>query len=252
MTAKPPSNTQDDALAWFVRLNSGEATPADRKAFDTWLGASADHQEAYAALSDIWTTLDKVPDPRGVTVMTRRAVVTRRFVLGAGLAAAGVAGFAYLDGMTLENIATGLNADFRTGTGQIEPLTLPDGAEFLLDAMTGIKGSGRQYELLQGRVQASVPRSDTPLELVCEGCLVQGQDSQFTLHKRRNDIVVAVSKGSVIVGTPNKTLTLPAKHRVVFKAPKPVTCHRFKRRSGNRLDSRKTNLQRPAIRGCDG
>jgi len=55
---------RDQALAWFVRMNSGDATQADAARFSAWLGEDPRHRREYDRLGGIWSDLDVLPDPR--------------------------------------------------------------------------------------------------------------------------------------------------------------------------------------------
>lgn len=55
---------KDEALAWFVRVNSGDAGDAELRAHRRWLAASDDNRAEYERISGIWSDFDKVADPR--------------------------------------------------------------------------------------------------------------------------------------------------------------------------------------------
>ncbi|MDQ2106509.1 FecR/PupR family sigma factor regulator, partial [Azospirillum isscasi] len=59
-----PETPRDAALAWFVRMESGDADAADRRAFSAWLAQDPAHRREYDRLAGLWGDLDRVADPR--------------------------------------------------------------------------------------------------------------------------------------------------------------------------------------------
>ncbi|CCD02544.1 protein of unknown function (plasmid) [Azospirillum baldaniorum] len=89
-----PDTPRDAALAWFVRMESGDADAADRRAFHAWLAQDPAHRREYDRLAGLWGDLDRVPDPR----KERRAAPTRRRFLALGAVGGAAACAAALGG----------------------------------------------------------------------------------------------------------------------------------------------------------
>ena len=51
----------DQALNWFVKLNSPDVTDGERMAFNRWLGLDPQHRRCFAAVLRLWQRLG--PDP---------------------------------------------------------------------------------------------------------------------------------------------------------------------------------------------
>src|SRR5262249_28317327 len=95
--AKPQEELalEREAIAWVRRLTSGEATAADAEALRAWRDQGAAHGAAFVAASRLWRDLEpvagKVRSERvapAVAASSARGTVSRRIVVGGGLAAA--------------------------------------------------------------------------------------------------------------------------------------------------------------------
>lgn len=49
----------DQALRWFVRLRSGDATGADQRQFQSWVMSSLSHQREFEKISRLWVDIDE-------------------------------------------------------------------------------------------------------------------------------------------------------------------------------------------------
>ena len=137
----------DQAIEWLVRLHSGDATAADFAAFAAWRGQSDDHiravRDAEALLGGVdetsaaqnWTGAEPV-SPNRLAMPSRRSrpvqsgpravFATRRAVIAmASLCAVLV--LTIVGGIQGTGILGRWNADYSTGIGQFETVTLPDG-----------------------------------------------------------------------------------------------------------------------------
>jgi len=199
------ASPRDAALAWFVRLQSGDAGPADRAAFADWLAQDPAHRREYEALGGLWADLDGVPDPRRRARPPSRssAPTRRRILMGGGAAlAAGVAGLA----VTTDAWRGGV----RTGTGERRSLALDDGSVVELDAGSALRveftNQERRLRLTEGRAQFVVARDpDRPFVVACVNGRVEALGTVFVVHRHPDSVVVAVEAGSValsVAGAP--------------------------------------------------
>lgn len=207
----PTESPREEALAWFVRLNSGDATDDDRSRFDTWLHAGEANRAAYNRLKVIWSDLDHVPDPRIRRV--RPAMLSRRAALAGATGIAASAALIAGTGATFDGLEDILSGDYRTGTGERETITTPDGSTIELDAGTVISlefdAEIRRLRLLCGRAVFTVaPDTERPFEVTCGGGTVRALGTVFAVHKRRIDTAVAVKESAVTVslGSPRTTI----------------------------------------------
>ena len=128
------------AIDWLVVMRSGEATPADARAFDRWLQGDARHRQAWQQLAG---PVDRLfgsarspgqADAIGTALHdSARRAAHRRQVLRGALAFGGVAAGAGLladRSWPLQDLV----ADLRTGTGERRAFALADGSRLLLNA----------------------------------------------------------------------------------------------------------------------
>ncbi|NIZ02782.1 FecR family protein [Thalassospira lucentensis] len=139
----------DQAIEWLVRLHSGDATPAEYAAFDAWRSQSDDHQRAAVDAETLLGAVDetnvaknwagaraKFASPnhlampsrgrRPVNSRPRAAIATRRTVIAMASLCA-VLALMIVGGIQGTGILDRWNADYSTGIGQFETVTLPDG-----------------------------------------------------------------------------------------------------------------------------
>lgn len=142
------------AADWFTRLHGGPATAAEQARWRRWYDAHEDHARAWAHLQSITGALPGL-NAGGLgyrTLHSAPASASRRRALGmlAGVGTAVGAGW----------LATGtpqwqqLAADYRSGTGERQRYTLPDGTELLLGAQSAVAlrftATERRVQLLRG------------------------------------------------------------------------------------------------------
>ncbi|MDI4665503.1 FecR family protein [Xanthobacter autotrophicus] len=208
--------TRDAALAWFVKVRSGEATPADLADFQRWITADTEHRRAYEKLEVLWADLDHLGDPRHGEVChgeachgearnavvplhpAGRAVSRRGLFLGAAGAAAAVAA----------GVAIGLpgwfDGDFRTGVGEQRQLNLADGSRVELDADSALSlqftPQARQLSLLRGRAFFDVaPDPARPFSVTAADGVTTAAGTQFSVHRWSKEVTVTVSQNAVAI-----------------------------------------------------
>ncbi|MGP5355437.1 FecR family protein [Pseudomonas helleri] len=169
---------KDEALAWFVRVNSGDAGDAELRAHRRWLAASDDNRAEYERISGIWSDFDKVADPRLPLTMRKpplgRRPGRRAFLAGGLATAAGLAAVTAINGLP-----AGFLADYSTGTGEQRSLTLADGSTVNLDADTALvvkfNDRERRLLLLSGRAFFAVAKdAHRPFVVEAASCTAPG------------------------------------------------------------------------------
>ena len=165
-------NATEQAIDWFVRLDSGDASTSDRLAFDAWLAQSTLHSQAWAALQQrlsgsVETAFAQLRQhgshnsALGVQALVAPVPKTarRRQMLRGGLATLLVG---TVTGWLVNRhipLAT-LSADLRTSTAERSRHLLPDGSEITLDARSAVdiayNASQRLLHLRQGALMVHV------------------------------------------------------------------------------------------------
>lgn len=201
-----PEERQEQALSWFVRMNSGEASASDRRDFAVWLAGCSENGVEYTRLQRMWSDLDharisSVPPKTGGDRVYKG--FSRRQVLGAGAALAAVGAAAWVGG-----VSDYLFSDQFTGTAEIRELTLADGTHVTLDADSALSvdysESRRRLSLHRGRAYFDVARDETrPFSVAALGGSVTALGTQFVVQIWEDLVTASVQESAVSVVAPN-------------------------------------------------
>ncbi len=189
----PLSASREEALAWFVRLNSGDATAEQRAAFRRWLAADPQHRAEFEKLAAMWGKFESVPDPRRVS--RRRALKTGAVVIGS----ASLLGLSYRNGL-LDRLIS----DYATGTGEFRTVAFADGSQAELDADTALSvdysPQRRRIKLLRGRALFTVVAdAGRPFRIDALNGITEALGTQFVVHRTDDQVIVTVVEHAVTV-----------------------------------------------------
>lgn len=204
MTMDLQPTARDQALVWFVRINSGEASAADRAAFEAWLAADPTHGREIDVLAGLWADLGRIPDPRPRAASRIRApLFGRRQMLAGGLAVAGLGGVIAMTGLP-----PALTSDIRTGTGELRTVTLADGTRVDLDAGSALSlafsEEVREVSLDRGRALFTVAKDAArPFRVTAGPGRNTALGTQFVVHRWADEVTVAVTESVVSVAAPS-------------------------------------------------
>lgn len=187
---------EEQAALWVARLQSSDATPADRAACARWCAADPDHQRAYAAFQDLWSRMAAIPEPPR---RAPRAAKAAALLLCAGLVLAG------------PRLWLHLRADAIAPTGQILHLALPDGSRLDLDSGSAVAldfdGGRRNVHVLRGTVFAEVrPDPAHPFTVTAGPITARALGTRYATSAEG----VTVTQGRVEARTPQGALLLQA------------------------------------------
>jgi transmembrane sensor len=194
----------DQALDWMLQV---AARPADRALLarrDAWIAQHPAHRAAYLRAEQVWA-------------LTGTAMRAGRRPRRGGwpLAIAVVAVAACLAVVAMPDLRLRLQADYRTETGEVRDLTLPDGSIVTLDAESAVAlaDAGRGIDLLEGRAFFQVMPDKTHAFSVGAGeAAVTVLGTAFDVALSDRTVTVAVERGSVSVsaGPAGRTAQLQA------------------------------------------
>lgn len=177
MTARNDAPTIEQALEWLALQCGGPISAADRRAFEAWRAASADHAAAYAEAEALWARLDwsealnqqslgeaQAAPPASPPALLRRAprrwtTPSRRglMAMAAGIGALAVTPLAL-------QIVSGERRRFATEVGEIRHLSLEDGSRVSLGGRsvlaTRVGDRVRQMRLDAGEAFFDVARDE--------------------------------------------------------------------------------------------
>ncbi|WP_454856412.1 FecR family protein [Rhizobium binxianense] len=201
-----PRERQDQALSWFVRMNSGGASASERRDFAAWRTGHPENEAEYVRLQRMWSDLDhaRAPSPRhGSSHAHARRGLSRRGLLGAGAALAAAGTAAWMGGAS-----DYLFSDQFTGTAEIRELTLADGTRVTLDADSAFSvdysQSRRRLSLHRGRAYFDVARDETrPFSVAAADGSVTALGTQFVVQIWDDQVTTSVQESAVSVVAPN-------------------------------------------------
>ncbi|AQS63631.1 Protein FecR [Rhizobium rhizogenes] len=215
----------EEAALWVARMQSADATEAEREAFHVWLRADAAHASAYEDMQSLWGELGDIelapaeqPKRRG----PRRAAL------------AGVAGLCMIGLAALFAENSGLKdrwqADYYTEIGETRVLALEDGSRISLNTDTAIavhySQDERRITLLRGEAYFDVTKNPERPFIVTDGSLTaKALGTHYSVRAGSGALPqeVQVEEGrvevttdtDVAVLTPGETVTLDDNGRLV-------------------------------------
>jgi transmembrane sensor len=202
--------SRDEALAWFVRINSGDATETERVDHAAWMASDSLNRAEYAKLGDIWSDLDRVPDPRTVA---SRQTACRPFPSRRAFLAGGAASLTAVAVVMMAGPPDFLTSDHFTGTGELRSITLADGTKVELDADSAIaldySNAVRAVRLLRGRAFFDVAKdASRPFTVLAADGSTTALGTRFVVHEWSGTVTVSVEESAVSVVGPDRADTV--------------------------------------------
>lgn len=212
-----PRAVLDAAIDWMVLLRSGTADDADYRRFEAWRVADPGHAKAWArvtgTLERSFVSLREAGRPLSahgriaeqiLLGAEARHAATRRKLL-TGMVAIGAAGAAGLLA-TRQGEMRALVADLRTGTGERQTFSLPDGSIVTLNACSSadvqFDGMVRVIRLRKGELVASVtPDATRPFEVRTDFGTVRALGTRFLVRQQDERSFALVLEHTVKVDT---------------------------------------------------
>ncbi|WP_232244333.1 FecR family protein [Pseudomonas putida] len=214
---QPISDLSDDALDWQVLLHSGQASATDRARYRRWCQLSPAHAEAAHEAEALWQDLGHTQAAQALQAAPRRS--SKRH-WAAGIAAALVllmAGYG-----SWQQVPVWL-ADYHTGMGERQRITLADGSRVLLNSASALNvafsANERRVTLQAG--EALFETTDDPRPFVVEpaGEAVQGSAATFSV---RRDGHVVLAKGAARLGDRNLAIAVDASAQTAWQRGKLI------------------------------
>lgn len=142
------------ASHWLMLHWQGPLDDQQQLAFETWHGADAEHQRAWARLGQLQQDFTRLPKSQALAVLRQQPQLRRRDTLKllSTLLVAGGAGWLGERQLPWREAV----ADLHTATGQTLHRTLPDGTQLWLNTATAvdmhISPAARQLRLISGEI----------------------------------------------------------------------------------------------------
>lgn len=195
-----PDKTQDQALAWFARLQDSKASQRDRAEFSDWLARSPEHQAAYDKVARLWQSqalnvalsqYAAIPlPPRAREFSRQRWAAAACIVLTAGWL------------LSASGLTERWQADALTATGEQRRIVLSDGSAVTLNTDTALVfnavGERRGVKILSGEAYFEVqPDKNRPFIVETGQGTVRVVGTRFSV-KTGNATQVDVESGLVV------------------------------------------------------
>lgn len=194
----PPTALQT-AADWLVRLHSGEATDDDRRAIRNWCERHADNARAWDRAQQFLQHFERIPSEIGRAALDAPASPSRRRAINQ-LALLLIVGPAAWTSWRYTPWRE-WSADYRTGVGEQQRLSLDDGSHVMLNTDTAIEVSfdatQRLIRLIAGEILTTVARDETrPLRVQNQHGLAQTFHGEFAIRQFEQR-----SRATVFAGT---------------------------------------------------
>lgn len=181
----------EEALAWLVRLHSGEETDADWNGYHDWKLIDESHAEAAQRAESMWSRL-------GPALIKKR---TGRNVAGTIVLGLCLAGAAYSGAL---GPPSGWLADEATGVGERRSVVLADGSVVMLDSATSLDiefgAKERRIVLRDGQIYVAVkPDAARRFVVEAQGGTVRALGTAFNVRLDDSVVRVAVTEHAVRV-----------------------------------------------------
>ena len=212
-----------EAIAWVVRLTSGDASAADRTEFEVWRAQSSAHEAALVEARKLWLGLgDVLPAPVVVAPAASErihpALTSRprpRLTLGlavtASMALLATVGFQYMNNWRHDHV---------TAAGQREVVALADGTRVQLGSGSAIDvqydSGARRVRLVRGEAYFDVVHdAERPFVVDAGKEAVRDIGTAFSVRlDGDDDIMVVVERGEVEVTGAAAAVTLLPNQRI--------------------------------------
>lgn len=207
----------DELSAWFAKMSSGEATDADRRAFDTWLGAAPERRAAYDRFQALLGEIDEMfldrdapevlldvaaPSPAVSRRRRREGIRPLRLRDKPALAATAAALVVVVAGWLIAQ--PGRYSPAATAVGEQRTLTLADGSNVILNTDTSLSyrtaQSSRSIRLARGEAFFKVRKNPkAPFVVAVDEGEVRAVGTAFNVRSWGGQTDVSVKEGVVVV-----------------------------------------------------
>lgn len=213
----------DEAVVWFTRLNSGDATQEECRQFEAWHARSPFHAQEYSRISALWNDFDGLKEwadnelgqgqvkEQEVNASysyppSNRVNMNGRSRWGSSRTASLLAVlFVMLNiSIWLPDALMRFSSDYQTGTGQQKSITLADGSLVTMDTGTALSVDYSMHQrkliLHQGRAYFTVASDkQRPFVIDTEGGKIQALGTEFEVYQTPQGVAVTVFESTVQV-----------------------------------------------------
>jgi transmembrane sensor len=215
---------RDAAGEWWVRLDAGALSPSELAAFRAWLTSDPANEKAFEQVCDLWGASEKLR--RRLRPPCAASIAPGPYRKWRQRAAAFATALLALS-FSFDDLSILWRADFRTGTGEIKTVTLPDGSRAHLNAASALAvdyaGSRRRLTLLAGEAWFEVEKDmSRPFTVETVGGAVTARGTAFDVSTVRGRTEVTVTEHSVEVESNGRAVIVDAGRQTAFGPDLPA------------------------------
>lgn len=222
-----------EGFAWLDRLKSGEMTVAEGELLQRWRQQSALHRQAFAeaiavsqalraAASQLMseTTLARNATPkraRQAPLFTRRTLIRGAAAVSTVAATGVVVHAAFGPWPTLDELVGGLDADYRTATGERLNLTLAHVAiELNTQSSLAVLPSAAANGVRLIRGEVAIDTAGVPFTLQAGRALALAERAQFNVRIERDSTCITCIGGTLQIRHPQDSLVLSRGEQLLY------------------------------------
>ncbi|MDH0683319.1 FecR domain-containing protein [Achromobacter animicus] len=207
---EPTHQALEQAAEWFALLRSGEATPDERRRWQSWLERAQENRTAWGYVERISSQFQPVQSSpgrdaaaKGYCMANSRMARRRQMLFGlAALAGTGLSGLAAWRLTPLPGVVLAWAADHRSATGEVRQIELADGSVVWLGTGSAFdedySGGLRRLRLLAGEILIQTAADPArPFVVDTPQGRVRALGTRFTVRLDGDETLVAVYKGAV-------------------------------------------------------
>lgn len=215
---KEDSERYDLAAQWWVRLDAGALSASELRAFRAWLASDSRNEAAFEEACDLWGAWERAPKALAEAyVGTCAPRPGRRWAPRVAALTAACLALA----LAFEPLSMMWRADFRTATGELRTITLPDGSRVHMNADTALAmdygGDRRRLSLLAGEAWFEVePDPTRPFVVVAAGAEIAARGTAFDVATDSARTEVTVTEHAVEISGAGAPLRVEAGRQTAF------------------------------------
>ncbi len=238
---KPISDVMYIATQWYVTLKSGEATEHDIRAWQTWLEAHNEHQQAWQKLETLTQQFSVIDATSGLAVLSKPKEINKQTTaltskgrrqalkqLSVFLGVGSISWLAYQYAPWQP-----LMADYATATGKQQHITLADGSQLFLNTSSLVNidytEQARNIQLIKGEILIETAHEQTahyrPLSVITSQGKLTALGTRFSVkiisdanNETSNELNVYEGKVSVLASGKNQPVVVNAGEQMRFYA----------------------------------
>ncbi|GJL55333.1 MAG: sensor [Nitrospirales bacterium] len=230
-----PRSPRDQAIDWFLRLQSGEVSARDLERHESWLHEHLVHREEYEQVAAMWEDFDQVEplltEPSYSSKSLKRSnSTTQAFArsetmtqkLGHLSAVAAPFLVVLLLGIWWWPDSPVLEESFRTAKGEQRTVNLSDGSTMLMNTDSQVfvrmSGEARRVTLQRGEALFTVTHdAQRPFDVHAANGIIHDIGTQFLVRHTSETVQVSVLEGLVKVEVTNAVSARSTNHSHMLK-----------------------------------